>query len=409
MSENTDFTLVKTESVQQIARITPDAYGKNSLAVQKCTELGNALLAKINSHGMDDTIDQECASFIERAKTAVKRMNERRAPITKLFDQIRSAFTAMEGYVDVAKKGSVPYTIQQHRNAYAARKREEAERARREEMMRQQREAALRQYRIDVENDFKRQFDNLVSASINTLSEINASITLGNFDAKAGSLQEFKIELSNDWFLSLPSYAHRPMEIQETEATEIRKQILNALSKQFKEQYKFEIGEYRDTIIDALPSKRNELQRMAKANDEEKARIEAELKAKEAAEVRRLDEERRSKEEEAEAARQVKAQASEMDGLFSQAAVASPARVASPAAYQPKTAVRLRVKADGPDGFLAIFSMWWSKEGVNLPAEEMEKIFKKQITFVERLANDKTNPETISSPFVTYEEEVKAK
>ena len=53
--------------------------------------------------------------------------------------------------------------------------------------------------------------------------------------------------------------------------------------------------------------------------------------------------------------------------------------------------------------------MWWSKEGQFLPIEELSKIFKKQLTFCEKVANDKDNPEFIKSPFVRYEEEVKAK
>lgn len=92
-----------------------------------------------------------------------------------------------------------------------------------------------------------------------------------------------------------------------------------------------------------------------------------------------------------------------MDGLFGQAAVATPV------GYQPKTAVKKRIVTDSPEGMLAVVSMWWSKEGRFLSMEELSKIFKKQITFCEKLANDKDSPELISSPFVHYEEEVKAK
>ena len=142
---------------------------------------------------------------------------------------------------------------------------------------------------------------------------------------------------------------------------------------------------------------------MAKASAEEQARMKAELEAREAAETRRLDEERKRKEEEAQAAKKAQQTATEMDGLFGQAAVATPV------GYQPKTAVRKRVVTDTPDGILAVVSMWWSKEGRFLSMEELSKIFKKQITFCEKLANDKDNPELISSPFVRYEDEVKAK
>lgn len=402
MSENTNLPLVKKESVQQIAQLTPDAYEKNTLAVQKCNGIGNALLAKINSHGMNDSIDQECASFIERAKTAVKRMNERRAPITKLFDQIRSAFTSMEGCVDVTKKGSVPHTIQQHRNEYAAQKRAEAERLRQEEMRRQQHEQSVNRYKQDAEEDYRRQFDNKVTSEINELTSLNQSLTVQNFEEVSAKIKGYHIDLSNEWFQMAPSYAHKPLDLTDAEAIQIRQGILNRLAPQFKEQYKVEIGEYRDSITDSLPSKKRELERMAQADAAEKARMEAELKAREAAEARRLDDERRRKDEENRAQKQLQAQANEMDGLFGAAAVAQPL------GYQPKTSVKYRVKAINADGILQIVGMWWSKEGQYLPLDELEKMFKKQFTYVDKLANSKT-PEFVQSEFVKYEEEVKAK
>ena len=403
MNENNMFPIVRTENVQQIVDMTPDAYATNTLAVEKCNMLGQQLLEKINRDGMSDVLDKDCASYIERAKVAVKRMNERRAPITKLFDQIRSAFTSMEGYVDVAKKGSIPYVIQQHRNAYAAKKREEAERIRREELIKQQREMAINRYKQECDDDYKCQFSSSVTNSLNMLSELNSALTLGNYAEQSEKIKAFPIELDNEWFHSLQSNVPMPVELSEENCTQIQKDILNMLSKQFKEQYKYEVGEYRDSIVDTLPSKKLELERISRASAEEKARMEAELKAQESAETRKLEEERKRKEEEAKVAQQVKQQASEMDSLFGQAAIAAPT------GYQPKTAVKLRVKANGPDGILAIVSMWWSKEGQFLTLEELEKMFKKQIAFVEKLANDKNNPEMITSPFISYIEEVKAK
>ena len=119
--------------------------------------------------------------------------------------------------------------------------------------------------------------------------------------------------------------------------------------------------------------------------------------------LRAIEEERKRKEEEAKAATAVKQSANEMDGLFAQNAVAAPV------GYQPKTSVKQKIVTTSPDGILAIVSMWWSKEGQFLPVEELSKIFKKQIAFCEKVANDKNTPEFIQSPFVRYEEEVKAK
>lgn len=388
-----------------IVQSAPDAYNTNSLSSMRCSDYGKNLLAEIQQHGMTDELDKRCAEFIDKAKRTLKAMNERRAPFTKLFDQIRSEFTGMENAIDPGKKDTVPFLIQQARNTYAAKKREEAERARQEEMRRQQREKALKDYQQAAEDDYHRQFDGKVTADINTLTNLNQSLTIENFDEVSAQITGFNITLGNEWFQSCQSYAHKPYEINDGEAIQIRQSILNRLSKQFKEQYANEVGEFRDTIVDALPSKKRELERMAKANAEEQARMKAELAAREAAEARRLDEERKRKEEEEEAIAAKKAQqaANEMNDLFGQTAVTTSV------GYQPKTSVKKCIVASQPDGILAMVSMWWAKEGRFLSMDELKKIFKKQITYCEKLANDKDNPELISSPFVHYEEEVKAK
>lgn len=400
---NPNLPILRQENVQMIVQSAPDAYNINSLSSMRCSDYGKNLLAEIQQHGMSDDLDKRCAEYIDKAKRTLKAMNERRVPFTKLFDHIRSEFTGMENAIDPTKKDTVPFLIQQARNTYAAKKREEAERARQEEMRRQQHEKAIKDYQLAAEDDYRRQFDGKITADINTLTSLNQSLTIENFEEVSGQIKAFNVTLGNEWFQHCQSYAHKPFEISDAEAIDIRQSTLNRLSKQFKEQYASEVGDYRDTIADALPSKKRELERMAKANAEEQARMKAELEAREAAEARRLDEERKRKEEENLAAKKAQQTANEMDGLFGQNAVATPV------GYQPKTAVRQRIVTDTPDGILAVVSMWWSKEGRFLTMEELAQIFKKQIAFCEKLANGKDNPELISSPFVRYEEEVKAK
>lgn len=159
-----------------IAQSAPDTYNTNALSSQRCADYGEKLLAEIQRGGMTDALDKQCADYIDKSKRTLKAMNERRSPITKLFDQIRSEFTGMENTIDPTKKDTVPYKIQQARNAYAAKKREEAERARQEEMRRQQREQALNRYKQESEDDYRRQFDNLVTEkSTNSPASISRS------------------------------------------------------------------------------------------------------------------------------------------------------------------------------------------------------------------------------------------
>lgn len=173
--------------------------------------------------------------------------------------------------------------------------------------------------------------------------------------------------------------------------------------EQFAKQYEFEVGDYRDNILDTLPSKKTELERMQKANEEEKARMAAELKAREEAEAKRIEAERKHKEEEETAKKKMQQEAAEVGNLFGQQAIVTPA------GYQPKTSVKKRLVFHDAQGVLAALSLWWSKEGQYQSVEDLSKVFKKQITYCEKLANDKDHPEFISSTSVSYEDEVKAK
>lgn len=404
MSDN-QLPILRKENVQMIAQSAPDTYNTNALSTQRCADFGQSLLDEIKQHGMSDDLDKRCAEYIDKAKRTVKTMNERRSPITKLFDQIRSEFTGMENQIDPSKKGTVPFMIQQARNDYAAKKRAEAERKRQEELRKQQREQALKRYQQEAEDDFRRQFDAQITSDINTLTDINQKLTLENFEEGNQRLRTFKVQLGKEWFQNIQCHAHKPYEVSDAEAVSIRQLVLNSLYQQFCEQYHAEVGEYRDSIVDALPSKKRELERMAKANAEEQERLKKELEAREAEALRKLDEERKRKEDEAKAVKAVQQSANEMDGLFAQNAVA----VAQPAEYQPKTSVKKRIVTESPDGIITMVSFWFAKEGQYLPIDELSKIFKKQITFCEKVANDKNNPELINSPFIRYEEEVKAK
>lgn len=402
---NTELTIVRRENVQMIAQTAPEVYQSNTLSCQKCTDYGHRLLAQIKEQGMNDELDMQCATYITKARNTVKKMNTSRSAITKIFDQIRSEFTGMENAVDPTKTDSVPYQIQQARNAYAAKKREEEERRRRAEMLRQQREQAFNRYKADVEDDFKRSFNAYTADAINRLTELNTAVTLDNYEDQCRAIKQFPVKLPEDWATKTPSNVRIPAELSDMQdkLREVRTSIAHTLMEQFAKQYEFEVGDYRDTITDALPSKKAELERMQKANEEEKARMAAELKAREAAEAKRIEEERKSKEQEEAAKKKIQQEASEVGNLFANQAVVTPA------GYQPKTSVKKRLVFHDAQGVLAAVSLWWSKEGQFQSVDDLVKVFKKQITFCEKLANDKDHPEFISSTSVTYDDEIKAK
>lgn len=385
------------ENVGIIVRNTPENYSKNQLSSGRCVMAGEKLLDEIKTKGMTDALDQTVAKYIEKTKRTLKELNERRAPVTKLFDQVRKEFTVLENNIDPTKAGTVPYQLQQYRNQYAAKKREQEEARRRAEEAQRQAEAARSKYRTDCIDDYKAKFIELVNTRINELTDLNSNVTLETMRAVYDTVYAFATELPADWCPL--SSVRQPFNLTPEESRQIRSDVLRGLLGQFSEQFRAEIGDYRQDILDKLPSKKIELERAAKANAAEAARIKAEIAQREAAEAARKEAERVAREqEEAKKAEAIKAN-SEAVNLFNLTQASTPA-------YLPKAKVTKKINVTAPSGYMQVLSMWWAKEGCNLTKEELDKIFKKMITFCDKLANKEG--EFISDPGIEYIEEVKA-
>ncbi|WP_300878322.1 hypothetical protein [uncultured Bacteroides sp.] len=393
--------IIRQENVELIMRNAPQSYQENQVSHDRCIEFGQNLLNAISA-GMTDELDRQAAEYIERAKKTVKKMNEKRSPVTKLFDEIRTVYTGLENDIDPAKSGSIPAMLQTARNRYAASKREEAEARRREEERRIQRENALASYRNAVEADYKQSFNRLLNTKFNELCALNASITLANFPEVEDRLKNFPVILNDEWNELTPSGVMLPSLLTPDECKGIRGSVMAEILPKFREQYEFDLGGNRDNILLMLPSKKRELEAIARSNAEEAARREAELKNREAEEAARREEERHRREEEEKRQMQVKHQQQEMQELFSQSTAAA-------TACQPKAIVKKKLVVNNPLGFLEVLNLWWVNEGCMLTVEELSKKFKSQITFCEKLANDKQDPHLIESQYISYEEEVKAK
>jgi membrane protein involved in colicin uptake len=355
------------------------------------------LLQEIAQKGMSDELDQRLAAFIEKAKRTVKAMNERRSPVTKLFDQVRSEFTVLENTINPTVKDTIPFQLQSARNKYAAEKRAEEERRRAEEAARAEVIRAKETYRASVDEDYQKAFNNLVNSAINELTKINSGVTLENYQAAIDTITGYATTIPADW--CPPSSIRIPFNLTPEEAREIRTEQFKKLWPRFEEQYTFEVGDYRNELLDKLPSKKTELERAAQADAAEAARIKAELAQREAAEAARKEAERRQAEAEARQKAEMDKANADMLGLFAVGKVEEQT-------YTAKTKVAKKIKINSPQAFLGIVSLWWQREGCTLSVEELSKIFKKQVTYCEKLAN-KENV-LVDSNDLEYVEEVKA-
>ena len=396
---NNELTIIRPENMKEIIQAASQHYELNRTSRDNCVAFGQNILHTIQQQGMNDDLDRQAATFIEKARRTVKAMNERRSPATKLFDQVRTAFTVIENEIDPAKSGTIGYQLQQLRNQYAAKKQAEEEKRLREEMARRQAEEAARKFRMDVEDDFRQQFQDLVNATLNKITEVDNNLTLDNYDASLLSLKAIKASTDGcvpAWVETLHASCFIPMGVK---VSDVEKEIKQKLAKQFEEQYLAEVGDTVDYTIDRLPSKKANLERIAKANAEEAARIKAEMEARQKAEAARMEKERAAREAEAKAKAEMEKQTAEMTSLFNQQATV--------AGYQPKTKVTKKINLLNPEGIMAVIALWWSKEGCTLTVDELSKMFKKQITFCEKLANKEDI--FVNDESVEYVDEVKAK
>ena len=220
---------------------------------QRCLAAGNTLLATIQQQGMNDELDQQAASFIEKARKTVKKMYDKRSPLTKMFDEIRTNFTSMESDVDPTKKDSVPYQLQQFRNEFAAQKRRQEEERRRAAMIEQQKQASIAKYRTDLEEDYRRVFNGVLNGSLNKLMGINAGITLDNIQQSKETISNFTTTPDETPFSR--SMVLLPTNVSSEELANIRASVLNRLIANFRELYSSQITKAKQEYITMLPSK----------------------------------------------------------------------------------------------------------------------------------------------------------
>lgn len=398
----TEITVFEPQNFGTIVKAAPQAYSENKVSHQRCLQFGQELLTRANKEGMSDALDQEIAVFIDRAKKTVKKMNGKRSAVTQLFDNIRSVYTALENEVDPARKGTIPAQLQDLRNRYAAKKREEAEARRRAAALEQAKANARAAYATDVENDLIRQYDALAASACNRLIELDKSLTTENYAIVNDGVKNFSDTLPEEWFAGLRPEVLMPTVLSADEVRKIAAEVKERLHKRFVEQYTFEVSGTRQDILDRLPSKLKELERIAKANAEEAERIKKQMEEREAKEAEQRAKEKAERDAQQKAAAELAAQKQEMDGLFGAAQV-------EVQTYQPKTSVKKRINVLNPEGFMQVVGMWWSQYGCTLTVAELEKEFKKQLTFCSKLANDKEHPVFIQSEHIEYVDDVKAK
>lgn len=394
--------LIKVEEFTSLMKSAPDALGKNQKSIANCNSAGQAILDTIQGEGMTDELDAKAAEYLKKVNVTITNMKSRRAPVTQLFDRIRSIFTTDEKAIDPKDKSTIPGKIAAERDRYAALKREE-ERRKQQEMQRQANiEKEKGTYRLAIEQAINTHMSSYFAEQQKNLSHIWESITLATFELKEKSIRGWSTLYPREHFDTFNQDITTYYLDAQTKAN-IKAEILSNKYSAFSQQYKFDMEDLRQSFIDRLSSKKQELieeEELRKKDAEAAAKAEAERKQREEEERKQRELEIQQKEHEQQQKAESSIQSAQMNSLFATAAASVTTRTS-------KAKVTERIKILHPAGLLEIYQMWWINEGQNLTIEELEKIHKKMISFCEKKANSNDEMK-IKSKYIRYEEEVKA-
>lgn len=396
---------IKVEEFTSIIQTAPDILSTNKQSVLRCNNAGQGLLDTIESNGEieSDELDAKTAEFISKAKITVKKMNERRSPLTQLLTRVSKEFTTLEAEINHTNKDSITAKLQLHRNKYAEKKlaeikaKEEAARKQRE------RENEKKEYRSDLTMSLEAHYSKYLDMQSEHLYNLFNDITLNNFDSNSKEIENFSTEYNAKEHFSKFTDSFLSVHLTEDDKKAIKKEVVPQMMKSCTTRYADNIQDIKDDLILKLSSRKRELQEIEELKQKD---AEAAKRATEAANKRKAEEaakreaERKKQEEDDRLKAQAKAAEEEMLKSFENTAEMVPTSA-------PEAKVTKKIKVNDPKGFLEIYQMWFLSDGMEMSIPELEKIHKRMITTCERRANK--HGEQLTSAFVEYIDDVKAK
>lgn len=444
----------------ELFRSAPEILQANQDRTRKALAVGNSILEQWNEawnmEGEDARMqalaaaDERSNKFLVNSATALKEEKEARAAITQMMDEFKKMFTTAENDLDRTKTGTVTNRVQGNRDNYAGEVAKAAERKRLEA----ERIAAKQKDAIDIkakiEVQLNQYFNDYLLAQKQKLTTYFNNLQLRQFADDAAQIRlykpEFKEDRYNAFVPSISSRYHTQEEVQT-----MLGEKLSELYQGFAGKYEADMTAHRDSIIDQIPSKHQELKeaerrrqeeeaerkRQQEAEEERKRQIaaanaaEKERLEKEAAEQRQRDAERLEqlrKEQKAAEQERLQREAQEKERLEREAqeAAAKAEQDAEMKKQADQTMVMFEQEASLADlttapearqgyeivvlhqaAWVQIFQLWFEKEGKSLPIDKIGNTKLDQMkAWAEKLAH-KTG-EKIESKFLRYNESFKA-
>lgn len=393
--------LIKFQEVNNLIANAPDVLAKNQNLHDKAVAKAISLQDTIEAEGMNDELDAELNKWMVSASKALKINNERRSPITQMLTQVAKVFTSLEAPFDGTKKDSYYYSFQLHRNGWATKK---------AQIQREKEAAILKQQNIDkekisikseIETQIRNAYYDKLEAFKKYWTDIFNNTTLETLKVNKEKIENIKLDYPKDKFNEFP-VSVVPVYIDSVEKDRLigvaRIELYDDLSANFREN----MESLKQDLKDKFPSKKRELDAIAKADAAQALVLQEQAKQRQLAEQNKADLEAAAKRKDSENQVEMTKQMETASTLFDTAAQLEEVKESVG-----KVKSSYKIIVTEPAGWGAIFLLWFELEGQGLDLDAIEKkTFKQLKTFAEKHAN-KTG-EFIDNDALVYKEDLKA-
>ena len=405
MDTQANNSLIKVEEFNQIMQSAPATLQRNQASVSACNQTGQALLDTIEAEEgiSSDELDATVSEYLEKTKITVENMNKRRKPLTQLLATVSKSFPSLESAIDIKSVTTIPYKLQQARNKYAAKKLEEQKKREAEARRIQLTENEKAQYKADITLLLDTTYANYVSRHIKALSGMYDHATLASYNDVCRQIKEANVTFNWTDFANNVKDTFQTFYMDAATRTGIKNELASIKKVEYTKRYSFELEDLKQSLIDRLPSLRKQLEEqeeLRRTNAVEAARQEEQRRKEQQEQLRKQEEERKRREAEAKAKAEAEKAAAEVQAAFDFSAASMPSTPT-------KAKVKKKIQITNPQGFLQVYQMWFTREGINMSMEDLEKVHKKMITYCEKVVNK--DGEEIKSAFVKYIDDVTAK
>lgn len=394
--------IVKAEQFVTIVETAQSALIKNEQSVTGAIQFGQSILDTIEAEGMSDELDAKCNKYLVRVRDTEAVLKKRRTPVTQIFDTIRKEFTGLEGKIAKTNKQSVPAKIQSLRDAYATQKAKEQRQREIEAQRKLDIEKEKTRIAAEAEVELSKYFNGHLTGCKSLMYRLFEGVSLDTFLDVAETLENYSLVMNNEHYFKF-TFRFFVSHISSDDANLIIKQAMDTKHGHYAQLFSKEIEDYRQELMDKLPSKKTELEAIAEAEkqDAEEAQRLKDLREKrEKEEKERLENEAKEREANEAAVAETKKQESDMENMFENVEQTA----------QPETKAQVRsgydITVTHPAGWVTVFQLWFEKEGKNLGVDVIGRKSLNQMKGWAEKEALKTG-EQVTSPYVKYEETFK--